>query len=102
MDARKNHKEKKKTHLSNTMMSLESDIFHVILKRLYAKKIICLNIHDAIVILDIEKNKNVTCEEVELIMKETFREYNLVPTFDIEPKTAIAVDMSSSNVIITP
>lgn len=79
----KRTKKEKKDHLANNMMTLESKIFRNILTKLYAKNIICLNIHDAIVVLDVKQNKNVTSEAVELVMKQTFREYDLIPTFDV-------------------
>lgn len=75
---------KMSSSLPISMMSLESSIFTDILMSLYKKKIFSIHIHDAIVLPNIENNKNIVVSDVENVMKETFEKFGLLPTFSID------------------
>ena len=65
--------------LPNSLMKIESEIFIKILEKLLPSFDV-INIHDAIVVIDSPKNKNLTSEMVEKTMLEVFSEYCLFPT----------------------
>lgn len=69
----------KRTVLSNRMMALESQLFHEILTLLYNKRFKVVSIHDAIVVLDVQSNKNCTPEVVQGIIKKVYRKNGLYP-----------------------
>ena len=50
------------------MMNMESEIFQRILKKLFTKKIVAINIHDAIVVLDVPENEGIKSEEINNII----------------------------------
>lgn len=67
--------------LSIAMQAVEAKIFVEILKRIYRKRWLAINIHDCIII-PITNNKNKADYHGVLdIMQDVFREYGLCPTF---------------------
>ena len=77
-------KMKNGTELPNRMMALESDLFHEILQRCYAKGWVCVNIHDALVLLDVPANEGVTADEARTVIEEVYHEHGLYPAVDVE------------------
>jgi len=71
--------------LSNDLMSLESEIFQKILSKLYKKRgCNVLSIHDAVVLLDTKGSQKYSPQDIEVVMKKVFQEYNLYPTINVE------------------
>ena len=70
------------TALPNLMMSLESDIFHEVLMKLYRKNISAVHIHDAIVVPDSEVE--VCASQIEEVMREVYKARGLHPTFSVD------------------
>ena len=70
------------TALPNVMMDLESEIFREVLKSLYRKRIPCVHIHDAVVVLD--SRAKVDIEDVEAVMRAVYQKYGLHPTFSVD------------------
>jgi len=68
--------------LPNRMMKLESEIFTKILEKLLVNYDV-INIHDAICVIDTEKNMNLTPSEVEKVMLDVFKKYHLYPTIKL-------------------
>lgn len=68
--------------LSVAMMALEADIFTTILKRLYSKRWNALHIHDCIIIPKTTNKNQPTRDDVVEIMRDVYRSFGLVPTFD--------------------
>lgn len=83
-DFKEEYKNNKIDHLAHYMMKIESDIFHKILMQLYKKGIIAVNIHDAIIVIDVIENKNVTSDYVIEVIKNVYKEYKLIPTCKID------------------
>lgn len=70
------------SELSNSMMRLESEIFYIILEKLYTKKgLDVINIHDAIVVLDTSDEKY-KIEDIENVILEVYHSFNLFPSLD--------------------
>ena len=84
LNHRKEFREGKQQHLAHKMMSLESEIFQKIMKKMYAKCYAVINIHDALVVLDTEENIHLFPNEVEGIIKEEYLKYNLYSTCKVD------------------
>lgn len=67
--------------LPTIMMSLESEIFTEILRRLFNKRISCFGIHDAVVVLD---EKKLSVEDIKNIMMDVYKSYGMLPTLSVE------------------
>ncbi len=66
-------------------MRLESTLFHEILKRLYKKRSCnVINIHDAIIMLDTKGTGRFKAHDIELVIKDVYREFGLIPTCSID------------------
>lgn len=77
LEHRREFRAAKKEHLSYLLMRLESDIIQGVLRNLFDKGYCVLNIHDAIVVLDTEKNIHLKSDEIEREIKEGFQKYHL-------------------------
>ena len=84
LNYRKEFRDGKQQHLAHTMMSLESEIFQKVMKKMYAKGYAVINIHDALVVLDTEENIHLFPNEVEEIIKEEYLKYNLYSTCKVD------------------
>ena len=73
-----------KKGLPNEMMAMESELFHEILRKLYAKHFQVVNIHDAIVVLDVKENDGCTKELVSEIITKVYRKHGLMPTVSVD------------------
>lgn len=73
-----------KTGLPNEMMAMESELFHEILRKLYAKHFQVVNIHDAIVVPDVKENDGCTKELVSEIITKVYRKHGLMPTVSVD------------------
>lgn len=76
--------DKTRTKLANSMMSLESNLFQSILSQLYHKKFKAINIHDAIIILDIPQNTDCNTTLVTSIIKNVYNKHLLCPAVSID------------------
>lgn len=70
--------------LPNRMMEEESRLFHEILARCYQHGWKVINIHDAIVVLDVEAN-NFDYHELITIMEDVYKSNGLYPSISVEP-----------------
>lgn len=77
-------REDKKNHISHRFMKLESEIFQKILKELFKKNIYAINIHDAIVVLDIPENNETNPEDIYSDIIDVYGQYNLIPAYKTE------------------
>lgn len=68
-----------RTVLTHKLMALESQLFRETLKRLFEKGYSVVSIHDAIVVLDVAENENLTSEIVKQILNEVYAEIGLLP-----------------------
>ena len=80
----KDLKEESSTHIANGMMANESDLFYKILKQCYAQNWKVINIHDAVVVLDVEENENVTTDAVRDIVNSVYNDAQLYPTLHVD------------------
>lgn len=71
--------------LPNRMMAEESRIFHEILERCYQHGWKVINIHDAIIVLDVETN-NFDYHELITIMEDVYKSNALYPSISVEVK----------------
>lgn len=69
----------KRTVLTHKLMSLESQLFREVLKRLFEKGYKVVSIHDAIVVLNVIENDNLTPEIVKEVLCKVYSEVGLVP-----------------------
>ena len=69
----------KRTVLTHKLMSLESQLFREALKRLFEKGYKVVSIHDAIVVLNVIENDNLTPEIVKEVLCDVYSEVGLVP-----------------------
>lgn len=70
--------------LSLKIMKLESDIMRMILEECYLRNWKVINIHDAVVVLDVAENEHVTPEELIGIIKDKFFRHYLFPAVHYE------------------
>ena len=68
--------------LSIAMMNLEARIFTEVLKRMYSKRWRAFHIHDCIIVPQTRSKNQPAKNEVVAIMKDEYKKYGLVPTFD--------------------
>lgn len=71
--------------LPNRMMAEESRLFRLILERCYEHGWKVINIHDAIVVLDVEAN-NFDCCELITIMEDVYKANGLYPSIAVDVK----------------
>ena len=69
----------KRTVLTHKLMSLESQLFREALKRLFEKGYKVVSIHDAIVVLNVIENDNLTPEIVKEVLCDVYAEIGLLP-----------------------
>lgn len=74
----------KRTVLTHKLMALESQLFRETLKRLFEKGYSVVSIHDAIVVLDVAENENLTSEIVKQILNEVYAEIGLLPDCSVD------------------
>ena len=80
---RKKHRKGEK-HLSLSLMKLESDIIHNTLKRLFDLGYCVVNIHDAIVVLDVEQNNQSYLSEIITIIQQELKNIGLYGKVKVE------------------
>ena len=66
------------------MMRFESRLFKEILSICWEKGYRVINLHDALILFDVEDNKNVGEEDLKSIIKNVYRKYCLYPTVKTE------------------
>ena len=70
--------------LPHTMMRAESLLFHLILNKCWDRGYKVVNLHDALVVFDVEVNKRVTVYELTTIIKQVYHRFGLYPTVKVE------------------
>lgn len=80
-------KKKNEELLPNRMMRLESSLFYEILSRCYMKGWMIINIHDAVVVLNVEENESCIPDKVKNIIKEVYHEKGLFPSVSVDTFT---------------
>ena len=73
-----------KTILANFLMQLESRIIQNAMGKLYNEGFVVLNIHDAIVVLDVPENKKLTEQHVKDVLLKSVQKYGLSANAKIE------------------
>lgn len=73
-----------KTILANFLMQLESRIIQNAMGKLYDEGFVVLNIHDAIVVLDVPENKKLTEQHVKDVLLKSVQKYGLSANAKIE------------------
>ena len=63
---------------------IESRLFREILCRCWERGYKAVHLHDALVLFDVEENKNVGEEELKSIIKDVYKKYGLYPTVKTE------------------
>lgn len=74
----------KRTVLTHKLMSLESQLFRETLKRLFEKGYKVISIHDAIVVLDVAENTDLTPQIVKDVLCEVYTEIGLIPDCSVD------------------
>jgi hypothetical protein len=74
----------KRTVLTHKLMALESQLFRETMKRLFEKGYKVISIHDAIVVLNVDENENLTPEMVKDVLCEVYSEVGLVPDCSVD------------------
>lgn len=77
---RKEVKESSGEHLAHKMTRLESEIFRKVLQQTWDMSMETVNIHDALIMIDTQKNRDITEAQVDNIIKSVYREYGLLVT----------------------
>uniref|UniRef100_UPI003217C66C hypothetical protein n=1 Tax=uncultured Draconibacterium sp. TaxID=1573823 RepID=UPI003217C66C len=80
LDFRREVNKNGEENLALKMTRLESEIIRNILQRTWDAGMETLNIHDALILLDTEKNKNFAENQVNKIIKSVYKEYGLFVT----------------------
>lgn len=70
--------------LPHTMMKAESLLFRLILKECWSRGYRVVNLHDALVVFDVEPNECVTVVELTAIIEQVYHRFGLFPTVKIE------------------
>ena len=70
--------------LPHMMMSVESQLFKSILQECWRRGYRVVNLHDALIVFDVDENKNVTIEELTSIIKDVYNRSMLFPTVKVE------------------
>ena len=76
--------EAKSDNLANRMMRLESEIFHKVLIACWERHICAVNIHDAVIVLDIADSKTIAPDVIKSIIEAIYHSYGLYPSLNIE------------------
>ena len=66
------------------MMSVESQLFKSILQECWGRGYRVVNLHDALIVFDVDENKNVTIEELTSIIEGVYNRSMLFPTVKVE------------------
>lgn len=74
----------KRTVLTHKLMALESQLFRETLKRLFDKGYSVVSIHDAIVVLDVAENTDLTPQIVKDVLCEVYTEIGLIPDCSVD------------------
>lgn len=72
------------TKLPNLLMTFESKLMRQILKDCYARGWKVVNIHDAVIVFDVEENSSVDPIDIKKIINDVYRKYLLHPTIHYE------------------
>ena len=72
------------TALPNMMMKHESALFHQILEKCYRRGWVVVNIHDALVVLDVKANEAVTSSDAVRVIENVYNAHGLYPTISVE------------------
>ena len=67
-----------------TMMRAESLLFRLILKECWSRGYRVVNLHDALVVFDVEANEHVTIDELTAIVEHVYHRFGLFPTVKAE------------------
>lgn len=70
--------------LPHSMMRVESFIFEKILKECWHRGYKVVNLHDALIVFDVEENKNTQLSEFTAIIEQAYNRYGLFPTVKAE------------------
>lgn len=70
--------------LPNKMMKFESKLMWAILGHCFEQSWCVINLHDAIVVLDVPENESLTVEAVEEVMMDVYAKCGLMPTIKVE------------------
>ena len=66
------------------MMRAESMLFRLILKECWSRGYRVVNLHDALVVFDVEANEHVTIEELTAIVEQVYHRFGLFPSVKTE------------------
>ena len=70
--------------LPHAMMRAESMLFRLILNKCWDRGYRVVNLHDALVVFDVEENKRVTVSELTAIIEQVYHRFGLFPTVKVE------------------
>ncbi len=70
--------------LCDKITKVESELFHSILERCFAKGWVVTSIHDAIVVLDVPGNEGIDEGEIIAIILDEYRNHGFIPTVHLE------------------
>lgn len=70
--------------LPHTMMRAESMLFRLILNKCWDRGYKVVNLHDALVVFDVEANKHVTADELATIIEQVYHRFGLYPSVKVE------------------
>ena len=70
--------------LPHSMMKVESFLFEKILQECWKRGYKVINLHDALVVFDVEENKNTQLSEFTAIIEQAYNRYGLFPTVKAE------------------
>ena len=90
-----------RTALPNCLMQLEAEIFHKILKSLFAQRICAVHIHDAIVVPAIKRTVSLQESLIKKIMMSAYAEYGLCPTLKTENYQSLDLEKPNKICLIT-
>ena len=70
--------------LPHTMMRAESMLFRLILSKCWDRGYKVVNLHDALVVFDVEANECVTAGELTAIIEQVYHRFGLFPSVKVE------------------
>lgn len=70
--------------LPHLMMKVESILFKPIIEECWRRGWKVVNLHDALIVFDLEENKTVDVKELKSIIEEQYNKYHLLPTVKLE------------------
>lgn len=70
--------------LPHTMMKAESLLFRLILKECWSRGYRVVNLHDALVVFDVEANECVTVADLTTIIEQVYHRFELFPSVKVE------------------